>query len=103
MRLLLPRGIPLAVPPGSPLSITAVHRINDNLIAECFGTQAFVSCVYETKYRTSQNFRDQKFSRIASKKGGRNIYDKNIREGGSDTLMHNTLAWLQCLCGSLDL
>ena len=54
------------------------------------------------KYRTSQNFRDRKISRIASKKGGRNIRDKNIHEGGSDTL-RNTITSLLRLCGSSDL
>ena len=54
-------------------------------------------------YRTSQNFCNRKISRIVSKKGGgRNIHDKSICEGSSDTL-HNTITWLLCLCASLDL
>ena len=57
---------------------------------------------YLVSYCASQNFRDRKISRIASKRGGRNIRDKHIREGGSDTL-RNTITWLLCLCGSSDL
>ena len=53
-------------------------------------------------YRTSQNFATEKFRELLPKRGGRNIRDKNIREGGSDTL-RNTITWLLCLCGSLDL
>ena len=54
------------------------------------------NAVYEYVYRTSQNFRDRKISRIAAKGGGRNIRDKNTCEGGSGTL-RNTITWLQCL------
>ena len=43
----------------------------------------------KTVYRMSQNFRDRIISRITAKRGDRNIRDKNIREGDSDTL-HNT-------------
>ena len=49
--------------------------------------------LYVYIYRTSQNFRDRKISRIASKKGGQKYSRQNIREGGSDTL-RNTITWL---------
>ena len=47
-------------------------------------------------------FATEKFRESLPKRGGRNIRDKNIREGGSDTL-RNTITWLLCLCGSSDL
>ena len=52
-----------------------------------------ISMASSSIYHTSQNFRDRKIVRIAGKKGGRNIHDKNIREGSSDTLC-NTVTWL---------
>ena len=36
---------------------------------------------WQIDYRMSQNFRDRIISRITAKRGGRNIRDKNIREG----------------------
>ena len=47
-------------------------------------------------------FATEKFRESLQKRGGRNIRDKNIREGGSDTL-RNTITWLLRLCGSSDL
>ena len=48
-------------------------------------------------------FATEKFRELFPKGGGgRNICDKSIREGSSDTL-HNTITWLLCLCASLDL
>ena len=47
-------------------------------------------------------FTTEKFRESLPKRGGRNIRDKNIREGGSDKL-HNTITWLLCLCGSVEL
>ena len=47
-------------------------------------------------------FATEKFRESLPKRGGRNIRDKNIREGGSDTL-RNTITWLLRLCGSSDL
>ena len=47
-------------------------------------------------------FETEKFRESLPKSGGRNIRDKNIREGGSDTL-RNTITRLLCLCGSSDL
>ena len=47
-------------------------------------------------------FATKKFRESLPKRGGRNIHDKNIREGGSDTL-RNTITWLLRLCGSSDL
>ena len=38
-------------------------------------------------------FATEKFRESLPKRGGRNIRDKNIREGGSDTL-RNTITWL---------
>ena len=46
--------------------------------------------------------RPKNFANRFQKGGGRNIRDKNIREGGSDTL-RNTITWLLRLCGSSDL
>ena len=47
-------------------------------------------------------FATEKFRESLPKRGGRNIRDKNIREGGSDTL-RNTITWLLRLCDSSDL
>ena len=61
---------------------------NIHVTANCWG--------YNRRYRTSQNVCDRKISRIAAKKGGRSICDKNIREGGSDTLS-NTVTYSFCV------
>ena len=49
-------------------------------------------------------FATDKFRESLPNGGGRNIRDKNIREGGSDTLRnYYNITWLLCLCGSSDL
>ena len=41
-------------------------------------------------------FATEKFRESLPNRGGRNIRDKNIREGGSD-ILRNTITWLPCV------
>ena len=90
----------LYIHPFAPISITYVSPcIHLSESEEVLPVGAFL-----LNYHTSQNFRVRKISRIAAIRVGRNTCDKNIHEGGSDTL-HNTITWLLCssvrLVGSL--
>ena len=62
-------------------------------LQECF---KFACDTVRCKVSRPKNFANR------FQKGDRNIRDKNICEGGSDTL-RNTITWLLCLCGSSDL
>ena len=83
------------------MSSTAKPTCNTHGHTSDSSTSAHVIDVYIYTVRR-KIFATEKFRESLPKRGGRNIRDKNIREGGSDTL-RNTITWLLRLCGSSDL
>ena len=85
------------------ISLTTSSINYDMMRMKIWEIQGYTGSVWLQIYTVRRKiFATEKFRELLPKRGGRNIRDKNIREGGSDTL-RNTITWLLCLCGSLDL